>query len=123
MKTKTYLDVRFDITDLTDEERGHLAGEVITQHEPSDGRHPGVPYPEVEWNDVEVEDEPEDEPVHRPAAPDAPIPGVHHFAGCDPDHPTVSPEGVCRGCGETACPTCGYGDPCVCEPKVQAVSG
>lgn len=48
------------------------------------------------------------EPVHRPAAPLAPIPGRHWFGGCDPDLPRVRPDGVCRGCGEKACPECGY---------------
>jgi len=49
-------------------------------------------------------------PVHRPAAYDAPIPGRHWYAGCDPDGPRVGPDGVCEGCGESACPKCGLED-------------
>lgn len=49
----------------------------------------------------------EDWPVHQPAAPDAPIPGRHWYAGCDPDQPRVAPDGICEGCGESACPECG----------------
>ena len=47
-----------------------------------------------------------EEPVHRPKA-DPPIPGEHWYSGCDPDRPTVGPDGKCRGCGETACVECG----------------
>lgn len=56
------MDVRFDVTDLSEEERGALAGEVVVQAEASDyvGRdehgwigHRGVETPEVEWNEVE----------------------------------------------------------------------
>ena len=61
----------------------------------------------------------DDRPVHRPFAPDAPIPGIHHYGGCDPDHPRVGVDGVCEGCGETACPECGYGDPCHCEKETR----
>lgn len=46
-------------------------------------------------------------PVHRPAAPDAPIPGKHWYGGCDPDHPRVNADGVCEGCGGYGCPQCG----------------
>lgn len=47
-------------------------------------------------------------PVHMPAAPEAPIPGRHWYAGCDPDRPRVNPvTGRCEGCGELACATCG----------------
>ena len=49
-----------------------------------------------------------DWPVHAPFAPDAPIPGHNWFASCDPDMPRVDPDGVCRGCGEHACPDCGH---------------
>lgn len=49
----------------------------------------------------------DDWPVHQPAAPDAPIPGRHWYAGCDPDQPRVGPDGICEGCGEVACPECG----------------
>lgn len=51
-----------------------------------------------------------DWPVHRPAAPEAPIPGTHWYSGCgDPDDPgRVNPEtGACDGCGELACCACG----------------
>lgn len=58
-----------------------------------------------------------DEPVHRPLAADAPIPGFHHYASCDPDRPTVAPDGVCRGCGENACPDCGN-ESCDCAGAV-----
>lgn len=51
----------------------------------------------------------EDEEPHQPPAPEAPIPGRHWYSGCDPDLPTVGPDGVCRGCGEKACPKCGRG--------------
>ncbi len=60
------------------------------------------------------------EPVHRPYAPEAPIPGVHHYGGCDPDLPTVGRDGVCRGCGRSACPVCGLGDPCECNREEKA---
>lgn len=49
----------------------------------------------------------DDRPIHRPAAPDAPIPGHHHYGGCDPDHPRVNPNGTCEGCGGYGCPQCG----------------
>lgn len=49
-----------------------------------------------------------DWPVHQPLADNTPIPGVHWFAGCDPDSPRVDPlTGVCTGCGELACRECG----------------
>lgn len=62
----------------------------------------------------------EDWPIHQPPSPDAPIPGRHWFAGCEPaDYdaergyhgpgPRVRPDGVCEGCGEKACPRCGAG--------------
>lgn len=61
-----------------------------------------------------------DWPIHRPEA-DAPIPGRHWFAGCEPGGdfdpevgnyvgagPRVDPAtGICEGCGERACPMCG----------------
>jgi len=50
----------------------------------------------------------DDRPVHRPFAPDAPIPGNHWYGGCDPDLPRVGADGVCEGCGAAACPGCGY---------------
>lgn len=53
-------------------------------------------------------------PTHRPFAPEAPIPGTHHYSGCDPDRPVVHPTGVCLGCGGTACPRCGY-ELCQCD--------
>ena len=49
----------------------------------------------------------DDEPTHRPYAPDAPIPGRNWYSGCDPDYPTVDANGTCRGCGKKACPECG----------------
>lgn len=53
----------------------------------------------------------DDWPFHQPAAPDAPIPGRHWYAGCDPDGPRVNPTtGVCEGCGATACRVCGRDD-------------
>lgn len=51
----------------------------------------------------------EDRPVHRPIAPEAPIPGRHWYGGCDPDRPRVGLDGKCEGCGEAACPDCGHG--------------
>ena len=68
MKIRTYMDVRFDVTDLDDNERGALAMEVSVQAEASDFigdddhgwvGHRGVEV-EIEWNDVEV-----DEPVYQ----------------------------------------------------------
>lgn len=53
----------------------------------------------------------DDWPVHRPAAPEAPIPGRHWYSGCNPDMPRVNPEtGVCEDCGATACRVCGRED-------------
>lgn len=49
----------------------------------------------------------DDRPVHRPAAPDAPIPGQHWYGGCDPDRPRVNADGTCEGCGGYGCPDCG----------------
>jgi len=47
-----YLVARFDITDLTEDERGALATEITVQAEHSD-LHPSVPNPELVWiNDV-----------------------------------------------------------------------
>ncbi len=68
-----------------------------------------------------------DWPVHRPVAWDAPIPGKHWYAGCEPSGdwdseygrytgtgPRVDPAtGICEGCGEKACPECGMED-CDC---------
>ena len=62
----------------------------------------------------------DDRPVHRPFAPDAPIPGVHHYSGCNPDLPRVGPDGVCEDCGEAACAVCGLGDPCECSSHASA---
>ncbi len=47
-------------------------------------------------------------PRHQPAAPEAPIPGRHWYAGCDPDGPVVGTDGRCEGCGAEACPECGH---------------
>lgn len=55
MKTRTYFDVRFDVTDLDQSERDALVGEVVAQSDRSEG-HPSVEV-ETEWNEVEVEDE------------------------------------------------------------------
>lgn len=50
----------------------------------------------------------DDWPVHQPGPADAPIPGVHWYAGCDPDRPRVNPAtGLCESCGEAACVECG----------------
>ena len=50
----------------------------------------------------------DDWPIHRPAAYDAPIPGIHWYQSCTPDHPRVDPStGLCEDCGEHACPICG----------------
>jgi hypothetical protein len=47
-------------------------------------------------------------PVHRPAAPEAPIPGTHWYSGCDPDRPRVNPlTSRCEGCNALACRVCG----------------
>lgn len=54
MTTRTYMDVRFDVTDLSDAERAGLAMEVVVQGESSDD-HPTVEVGEIEWNEVEVE--------------------------------------------------------------------
>ena len=45
-----YLIARFDVTELSDEERGHLAGEITVQAESSE-HHPDVPSPELIWDD------------------------------------------------------------------------
>jgi hypothetical protein len=58
----------------------------------------------------------EDWPVHQPPAPEAPIPGIHHYSGCSPDRGRVTPQGVCEDCGERACPVCGKGGPAVTCP-------
>lgn len=71
------------------------------------------PYPwgrEQEARDAardDLEAEHESWPVHQPEAHDAPIPGRHWYAGCDPDLPRVRPDGICEGCGGRACPQCG----------------
>jgi len=49
-KHHDYLIARFDITELTDEERGHLAIEISVQAERSEN-HPSVPNPELKWED------------------------------------------------------------------------
>ena len=49
----------------------------------------------------------EDWPVHQPYAPEAPIPGIHHYGGCSDDYPRVRPDGICEDCGQRACPVCG----------------
>jgi hypothetical protein len=51
----------------------------------------------------------DDRPVHRPIAPEAPIPGRHWYAACNPDRPRVNTAGHCEDCGEEACPECGHG--------------
>ena len=50
-RTRTYLDVRYDVTDLDSQERGQLALEAQAQAEDSDG-HPSVEVL-IEWNEVE----------------------------------------------------------------------
>jgi len=69
VKTRTYLDARFDVTNLSEDERSALALEVAVQAEESDfvgndgsgwSGHRGVPSPEIEWNEVEM-----DEPVYN----------------------------------------------------------
>jgi hypothetical protein len=47
-KLRTVLTALFDVTDLTEEERGQLAAEVAVQSERSDG-HPTVDPPELDW--------------------------------------------------------------------------
>lgn len=66
MAAKRYLDVRFDVTDLSEDERACLAGEVAAQADRSKGDgfeggavgHPSVEY-EIEWNDVDDDESPE----------------------------------------------------------------
>jgi hypothetical protein len=71
----------------------------------------------------------EDWPIHQPPAPEAPIPGIHHYSGCEPggdwdselgrytgEGPRVKPDGICEGCGERACPVCGKGGEAVACP-------
>lgn len=65
---RVYLDARYDITDLTEEERACLAMEVQVAAEArkadrvddedgwGDGSHPSVEV-ELEWNEVEIEPE------------------------------------------------------------------
>lgn len=75
----------------------------------------------------------DERPVHQPPAPDAPIPGIHFYAGCEPggdmDHetgryeglgPRVNPDGVCEGCGEIACPVCGKGGESISCPECES---
>lgn len=57
----------------------------------------------------------EDWPVHQPAAPEAPIPGRHWYASCNPDQPRVNPDGVCEDCGGRACAECGREDCRECD--------
>lgn len=59
--------------------------------------------------------------VHQPEALDAPIPGRVWYSGCEPggdrdsetgrydgQGPRINPfSGICEGCGEIACRTCG----------------
>lgn len=53
----------------------------------------------------------DDWPLHRPSAPEAPIPGRFWYAGCNPDGGRIDPEtGICDDCGESACRVCGRGD-------------
>ena len=72
----------------------------------------------------------DDRPVHQPPAYDAPIPGIHFYAGCEPggdmdletgrytgSGPRVNPDGICEGCGEPACPICGKGGESVSCPE------
>jgi len=60
-------------------------------------------------------------PVHQPECLNAPIPGRHWFAGCEPggdwdpeyqryggSGPRVNPTtGICEGCSQRACRVCG----------------
>ena len=66
MRTRTYMDVRFDVTDLSEDERDALAMEVAVQAEESDfigddGNgwvgHQDVET-KIEWNEIEVEEPP-----------------------------------------------------------------
>lgn len=56
-------------------------------------------------------------PVHRPIAPEAPVPGRQWYGACDDSYMRVRPDGVCESCGEKACPVCGGGfwDDGVCQ--------
>ena len=69
-RKRTYLSVRFDVTELSEEERAGLEGEVVVQAESSE-RHPDVPVVEV----VEVQ-------AYELPPEGAPEPPV-----CDPDDP------------------------------------
>jgi hypothetical protein len=55
MTTKRYLDVRYDVTDLTPDEIGNLCLEAVVQGEASDD-HPSVEV-ETDLVDWEAEDE------------------------------------------------------------------
>lgn len=49
--SKRFLDFRFDVSDLTEDEAAYLTGEVMAQAERSEG-HPSV---EVEYENVELD--------------------------------------------------------------------
>lgn len=70
-KPRTYLSVRFDVTELSEEERSGLEGEVVVQAESSE-RHPDVPV--VEVAQVQAYELPVAEVVEGPPV-------------CDPDDP------------------------------------
>jgi len=59
----------------------------------------------------------DERPVHQPYAPEAPIPGINYYSGCNPDRPRVNAQGVCEDCGEQACPACGRGGPSISCPS------
>lgn len=75
----------------------------------------------------------DDWPVHRPEAYDAPIPGRHWYAGCEPaDYseeygyhgpgPRVNPAtGHCEDCGAEACVDCGRENCPDCHAPVRAL--
>ena len=56
MAVREFLSVRFDVTDLSSDERSALCGELSAQAERSDG-HPSVPMEDIEIDEVEVVDE------------------------------------------------------------------
>lgn len=67
----------------------------------------------IERMEANLDEAMEERPIHQPLAPDAPIPGVHHYSGCSDDYPRVNPDGHCEGCGAEACSECGY-EVCQC---------
>src|SRR4051794_41950821 len=87
---------------MTGPAKGHASNCPCCTSDPMLDREPFAPLarPEVDYDEL---------PVHRPIAPEAPIPGRHWYGGCGPDGGRGGAGGGGRGGGGEAGPGGGAG--------------